>query len=108
MMYINLLKTKTMERHDHELKQREDQIIHVTNEASLVTSFELEIHFDYKGTEYGAYCTYEVEGRGVCDIGIYELNSRNDIHPPLFDELYDQVEVYFQEDYNIKANDLQW
>jgi hypothetical protein len=25
-----------------------------------------------------------------------------------FDELYEQVKVYFQEDYNIKANDLQW
>jgi hypothetical protein len=34
-----------MERHDYELKQREDQIIHVTNESSLVKSFELHINF---------------------------------------------------------------
>jgi hypothetical protein len=37
-----------MERHDYELKQREDQIIHVTNESSIVNSFELRIDFEYK------------------------------------------------------------
>ena len=97
-----------MERHDYELKQREDQIIHVTNESSLVISFELEIYFDYQGTEFGAYCTYEVEGRGIHNIGIYLLNSAEDVAESLHDELYEQVKVYFQEDYNIKANDLQW
>ena len=97
-----------MERHDYELKQREDQIIHVTSESALVISFELEMYFEYKGKSYGACCTYEVEGRGICDIEIYELNNPRDIEPSLFDELYEQVKVYFQEDYNIKANDLQW
>ena len=97
-----------MERHDYELKQREDQIIHETNESSLVISFELEIYFDYQGTEFGAYCTYEVEGRGIHNIGIYLLNSAEDVAESLHDELYEQVKVYFQEDYNIKANDLQW
>ena len=97
-----------MERHDHELKQREDQIIHVTNESGIVNSFELRIDFEYKNKKYGAYCNYEPEGRGICDIGLYDLSSSRDIEPPLFDELYEQVKVYFQEDYNIKANDLQW
>ena len=76
-----------MERHDHELKQREDQIIHITNESSLVISFELEIYFDYKGTEYGAYCTNEIEGRGIHNIGIYH----RDIKPEnviIFEETY--------------------
>ena len=54
-----------MERHDYELKQREDQMINVNSELALVKSFELEMHFDYKGKNYGAYCTYEVEGRGI-------------------------------------------
>ena len=97
-----------MERHDYELKQREDQIIHVTNESSLVISFEHEIYFDYKGTEFGAYCTNEVEGRGICNIGIYLLKSAEDVEESLHDELYEQVQYYFQEDYNIKANDLDW
>ena len=30
-----------MERHDYELKQREDQLIYVTNESGIVSSFEL-------------------------------------------------------------------
>jgi hypothetical protein len=90
-----------MERHDYELKQREDQMIHVTNESSLVKSFELEMHFDYKGKNYGAYCTYEIEGRGICDIGVYELDSRNVIDPPLFDALYEIVRQYFKEEFHI-------
>ena len=97
-----------MERHDYELKQREDQIIHVTNESGIVSSFELRIDFEYKNKNYGAYCTYEPEGRGIHNIGIYLLNSAEDVAESLHDELYEQVKVYFQEDYNIKANDLQW
>jgi hypothetical protein len=97
-----------MERHDYELKQREDQMINVTSELASVQSFEFEMHFDYKGKNYGAYCTYEVEGRGICDIGIYELNSRNDIHPPLFDELFCKVRGYFREEFRINPETLDW
>ena len=97
-----------MERHDIELKQREDQIIHVTNESSLVKSFELQINFDYQGTEFGAYCTYEVEGRGICDIGIYLLKSAEDVEESLHDELYEQVKKYFEEELYIDRYDLQW
>ena len=97
-----------MERHDIELKQREDQMINVTSESALVISFELEMYFDYKDKSYGACCTYEVEGRGICDIEIYELNSRNDIHPPLFDELFCKVREYFKEEFHIEESKLQW
>jgi len=97
-----------MERHDYELKQREDQMINVTSESALVISFELEMHFDYKGKSYGACCTYEVEGRGICDIEIYELDTINDIHPPLFDELYDIVRQYFREEFHIDESNVQW
>tara|TARA_R100000697_G_scaffold76608_1_gene88853 strand:- start:273 stop:566 length:294 start_codon:yes stop_codon:yes gene_type:complete len=97
-----------MERHDIELKEREESVINVTNESSLVISFELEIYFDYKGTEFGAYCTYEIEGRGICDIGIYLLNSAEDVEESLHDELYEQVKKYFQEDFYIDRYDLQW
>ena len=97
-----------MERHDYELKQREDQMINVTSESALVISFELEMYFDYKDKSYGACCTYEVEGRGICDIEIYELNSRNDIHPPLFDTLYEIVRQYFREEFHINHKTLDW
>ena len=90
-----------MERHDYELKQREDQIIHVTNESGIVNSFELRIDFEYKNKRYGASCFYEPEGRGICDIEVYDLNSPRDIDPPLFDELYEQVKQYFHEDFNM-------
>ena len=59
-----------MERHDYELKQREDQIIHLLHE--------------YKGKSYGACCTYEVEGRGICEIEIYEINSLHDLPQHIF------------------------
>jgi hypothetical protein len=97
-----------MERHDYELKQREDQMINVNSELALVKSFELEMHLDYKGKKYGAYCTYEIEGRGICDIGIYELDSRNDIDPPLFDTLYEIVRQYFREEFHIDESKVQW
>ena len=97
-----------MERHDYELKQREDQMINVTSESALVISFELEMYFDYKGKSYGACCTYEVEGRGICDIEIYELDTTNDIHPPLFDELFCKVREYFREEFHIEESKLQW
>ena len=97
-----------MERYDYDLKQREDKLINVTNESAIVNSFELRIDFEYKNQRYGAYCTYEVEGRGICDIGIYELNSRNDIHPPLFDTLYEIVRQYFREEFHIDESKVQW
>jgi len=97
-----------MERHDIELKEREDSFINVTNESSLVISFEHEIYFDYKGTEFGAYCTNEIEGRGICDIGIYHLNSARGIEQPIYDELYEQVKIYFEEELYIDRYDLQW
>ena len=97
-----------MERHDIELKQREDSVINVTNESSLVISFEHEIYFDYKGTEFGAYCTNEVEGRGIHNIGIYLLNSAEDVEESLHDELYEQVKKYFEEELYIDRYDLHW
>ena len=51
---------------------------------------------------------YEIARHIYLNVEIYELNNPRDIEPSLFDELYEQVKVYFQEDYNIKANDLQW
>ena len=97
-----------MERHDYELKQREDQMINVNSELALVKSFELEMHFDYKGKNYGAYCTYEIEGRGICDIEIYEINSLHDLPQHIFDELFCQVREYFREDFNINKSEIQW
>jgi len=97
-----------MERHDYELKEREDQIIHVTNESGIVSSFELRIDFEYKNKNYGAYCTYEPEGRGICDIGMYDLSSSRDIEPPLFDEIYEQVREYFREQFHITEKILDW
>ena len=97
-----------MERHDYELKQREDQMINVKSELALVQSFELEMHFDYKGEKFGAYCTYEIEGRGICNIGIYSLDSARGIEQPLYDILYDQVEKYFKEDFHIDESKVQW
>lgn len=97
-----------MERHDHELKQREDQMIHVTNESGIVNSFELKIDFEYKNKRYCADCFYEPEGRGICDIEVYDLNSPRDIHPPLFDELYEQVKQYFREEFHITEKILDW
>lgn len=97
-----------MERHDIELKEREDSVINVTNESSLVISFEHEIYFDYKGTEFGAYCTNEVEGRGIHNIGIYLLNSAEDVEESLHDELYEQVKKYFEEELYIDRYDLHW
>tara|TARA_B100001059_G_C17546323_1_gene432979 strand:- start:217 stop:510 length:294 start_codon:yes stop_codon:yes gene_type:complete len=97
-----------MERHDHELKQREDQIIHVTNESGIVNSFELRIDFEYKNKKYGAYCNYEPEGRGICDIGLYDLSSSRDIEPPLFDDLYYQVRKYFKHNFHIDEKILDW
>jgi len=97
-----------MERHDIELKEREESVINVTNESSLVISFEHEIYFDYKGTEYGAYCTNEIEGRGICDIGIYILNSPRGIEQPIYDELYEQVKKYFEEEFYIDRYELHW
>ncbi len=97
-----------MERHDYELKQREDQMINVTSELASVQSFEFEMHFDYKGKNYGAYCTYEVEGRGICDIEIYELNSLHDLPQHIFDELFCQVREHFREHFNINESIIQW
>ena len=97
-----------MERHDYELKQREDQIIHVTNESGIVNSFELRIDFEYKNKRYGAYCTYEPEGRGIFDIEVYDLNSPRDIEPPLFDDLYYQVREYFKHNFHIDEKILDW
>jgi len=97
-----------MERHDIELKEREDQIIHVTNESGIVNSFELRIDFEYKNKRYYAYCNYEPEGRGICDIGLYDLSSSRDIEPPLFDDLYYQVREYFKHNFHIDEKILDW
>ena len=97
-----------MERHDYDLKQREDKLINVTNESAIVNSFELRIDFEYKNQRYGAYCTYEVEGRGICDIGIYILNSARGIEQPIYDELYEQVKKYFEEEFYIDRYELHW
>ena len=96
-----------MEKHDIELKQREDSMIDVTSESALVISFELRIDFEYKNKKYGSYCTYEVEGRGICDIGIYHRASARGIEQPIYDELYEQVRDYFQE-FDIDRTDLLW
>ena len=96
-----------MERHDYELKEREDSLIDVTSESALVISFELEMYFKYKGKNYGACCTYEVEGRGICNIEMYELNKADELPQHLFDELFCQVRDYFQE-FDIDKNDLLW
>ena len=97
-----------MERHDYELKQREDQIIHVTNESGIVNSFELRIDFEYKNKRYAASCFYEPEGRGICDIGIYHTNSARGIEQPIYDELYEQVREYFKEEFHIDEKSLDW
>ena len=67
-----------------------------------------KLYFEYKNKNYGAYCTYEPEGRGICDIGMYDLSSSRDIEPPLFDELYEQVREYFREQFHITEKILDW
>ena len=37
-----------MERHDYDLKQREDKLINVTNESAIVNSFELRLILNIK------------------------------------------------------------
>ena len=83
-----------MERHDYELKEREDSMIDVTSELAEVNHFSLTIYFTYRNEKYGAYCYYEVNGI--------------DKELEITDELNLLVDVYFKEQFHIDPKTLDW
>ncbi len=93
-----------MERHDYELKEREDSMIDVTSELAEVNHFTLNIHFTYKNEKYGAYCYYEVNGQGIYDVNVYGIDKELEIT----DELDHLVDVYFREQFHIDPETLDW
>jgi|TARA_R110001632_G_scaffold3633_2_gene16085 hypothetical protein len=93
-----------MERHDIELKEREDSVINVTSELAEVNHFSLTIYFVYKNEKYGAYCNYEVNGKGIYDINIYGVDKELETT----DELEHQVDVFFREQFHIDEKTLDW
>lgn len=93
-----------MERHDYELKQREDSMIDVTSELAEVNHFSFTIYFTYKNERYGAYCYYEVNGQGIYDVYVEGLDKELEIT----DELHDMVDQYFREEFHITEKILDW
>ena len=93
-----------MERHDYELKEREDSMIDVTSELAEVTQFTLTIYFTYRNEKYGAYCYHEPQGQGIYDVNIYGIDKELEIT----DELDHLVDVYFREQFHIDPETLDW
>ena len=95
-----------MERHDYDVKQREDKLIYVSSEEAFCMNFHLNIKFDYKGKYYEATGYYE-NGYGIIDdidIWVIEFDM---LDSPLYDELYPQVKGYF-EDMDISEKTITW
>ena len=94
-----------MERHDIELKQREDSIINVSSEEAYCMNFHLNLKFDYKGKQYEATAYYQ-NGYGIDDIDIWD-NEFEMLDENMHYELYPQVRGYF-EDMDISEKTITW
>ena len=95
-----------MERHDIELKQREDSIINVSSEEAYCMNFHLNLKFDYKGKQYEATAYYQ-NGYGIDDIDIWDKDHLTLSDENIYDELYPQVKGYF-EDMDISEKTITW
>lgn len=94
-----------MERHDHELKEREDSIINISSEEAYCVNFDLKLKFDYKGKQYEATAYYQND-YGIDDIYIWD-NEFEILDESIYDELYLQVRGYF-EDMDINEKTITW
>lgn len=94
-----------MERHDIELKEREDKLIFVTSEEAYCMNFHLNLKFDYKGKQYEA-TTYYQNGSGFDDIDIWD-DEVEVLDENVYDELYPQVRAHF-EDMDINEKTITW
>jgi hypothetical protein len=94
-----------MERHDIELKEREDKLIFVTSEEAYCMNFHLNLKFDYKGKQYEATAYYQ-NGSGFDDIDIWD-NEFEVLDENVYDELYPQVRAHF-EDMDINEKTITW
>jgi len=96
-----------MERHDIELKQREDNVITLKSEEAYCNRFDLNLIFEYKGIEYGATTTY-YEGTTFFkdNIEMWDVNT-GDIPEHIYDELYDWVKDHFAE-MKIDSSTITW
>tara|TARA_R100000742_G_C4212336_1_gene38374 strand:- start:160 stop:447 length:288 start_codon:yes stop_codon:yes gene_type:complete len=95
-----------MERHDYDLKQREDSLINVTSEEAFCMNFHLNLKFDYKGKQYEATAYYQND-YGFDDIDIWDKNHLTLSDENIYDELYSQVRGYF-EDMDISEKTITW
>ena len=70
-------KTKTMERHDYELKQREDNMVSILAEDVFAKMFSVNILFEYKDKKYIAWGEFD-EGLYLSDYwGVDTYSSKN-------------------------------
>ena len=95
-----------MERHDIELKQREDSIINVSSEEAYCMNFHLNLKFDYKGKQYEATAYYQND-YGIDDIVIWYKDHLTLLDENIYDELYPQVRDYFEE-MDISEKTITW
>tara|TARA_R100000781_G_scaffold109990_1_gene75165 strand:+ start:175 stop:462 length:288 start_codon:yes stop_codon:yes gene_type:complete len=95
-----------MERHDYDLKQREDSLINVTSEEAFCMNFHLNLKFDYKGKQYEATAYYQND-YGIDDIDIWDKDHLTLSDENIYDELYSQVRGYF-EDMDISEKTITW
>jgi len=95
-----------MERHDIELKEREDSIINVSSEEAYCMNFHLNLKFDYKGKQYEATAYYQ-NGYGIDDIDIWDKDHLTLSDENIYDELYPQVRGCF-EDMDISEKTITW
>ncbi len=95
-----------MERHDYELKEREDSIINISSEEAYCMNFHLNLKFDYKGKRYEATAYYQ-NGYGIDDIDIWDKDHLTLSDENIYDELYPQVRGYF-EDMDISEKTITW
>ena len=93
-----------MERHDIELKEREDQMIEVTAELSEVSKFTLTMQFTYQKKDYEAYCYYEPHGQGIHQVNVYAMHEELEIT----DNLEEIAEQYFREQYKVTPKNIFW
>lgn len=94
-----------MERHDIELKEREDKLIFVKSEEAYCMNFHLNLKFDYKGKQYEA-TAYYTNDYGFDDIDIWD-NECDVLDSSMYDELYPQVRAHF-EDMEINEKTITW
>jgi len=95
-----------MERHDYELKEKEDSIINISSEEAYCMNFHLNLKFDYKGKQYEATAYYQ-NGYGIDDIDIWDKDHLTLSDENIYDDLYPQVRGYF-EDMDISEKTITW